>query len=59
MPHSDDGTRIEPLVSEPSASGTSPPATAAPEPPEEPPVMRLGSCGLREGPSCTFSPVKS
>ena len=41
MPHSDDGTRIEPLVSEPSASGTKPPPTAAPEPPEEPPVMRV------------------
>ena len=40
MPQSEDGTRIEPLVSEPSASGTRPPATAAPEPPEEPPVMR-------------------
>ena len=59
MPQNDDGTRIEPLVSEPSASGTMPPATALPEPPEEPPVMRLGSCGLREAPSCTFSPVKS
>ena len=53
------GTRIEPLVSEPSASGTKPAATAAPEPPEEPPVMRPSSCGLREGPSWTFSPVKS
>ena len=42
MPHSDDGTRIDPFVSEPSASGTSPPPTAAPEPPEEPPVMQLG-----------------
>ena len=40
MPQNDDGTRIEPLVSEPSASGTSPPATAPPEPPDEPPVMR-------------------
>ena len=28
MPQSEDGTRIEPLVSEPSASGTRPPATA-------------------------------
>ncbi len=58
-PQNEDGTRIEPLVSEPSDSGTSPPATAPPEPPEEPPVMWLVSCGLREGPSCTFSPVKS
>ena len=59
MPQNDDGTRIEPLVSEPSASGTSRPPTAAPEPPEEPPVIRVTSCGLRDGPSCTFSPVKS
>ena len=59
MPQNDDGTRIEPLVSEPSAIGTSAPPTALPEPPEEPPVIRVGSCGLREGPSCTFSPVKS
>ena len=42
MPQNDDGTRIEPLVSEPSASGTSPPATAPPDPPDEPPVMRAG-----------------
>jgi hypothetical protein len=36
-----------------------PAATAVPEPPEEPPDMRAGSCGLRDGPSCAFSPVKS
>ena len=50
---------MEPLVSDPSASGTSPPATAAPEPPEEPPDMRARSCGLREAPSWQFRPVKS
>ena len=49
MPHSDDGTRIEPLVSEPSVSGTWPAATAAAEPPDEPPAMRARSCGLRVG----------
>ena len=27
-----------------------PAATAAPEPPDEPPDMRVGSCGLRDGP---------
>ena len=59
MPQNDDGTRIEPLVSEPSAIGTSPPATAPPDPPDEPPVMRVVSCGLRDGPSWLFSPVKS
>ena len=50
MPHSDEGTRIEPLVSDPSVIGTCPAATAAAEPPEEPPEMRVGSCGLRVGP---------
>ena len=50
-PHNEAGTRIEPLVSEPSANGTSAPPTALPEPPDEPPLMRLMSCGLREGPS--------
>ena len=41
MPQNDDGTRIEPLVSEPSAIGTRPPPTAPPEPPDEPPVIRV------------------
>ena len=59
MPQKLDGTRIEPLVSDPNANGTKSPPTADPEPPEEPPAMRLWSCGLREAPSCTFSPVKS
>ncbi len=59
MPQKEEGTRMEPLVSEPSASGTSPPATAAPEPLEDPPLIRFTSCGLRQGPSWTFSPVKS
>ena len=49
-PHSEAGTRIEPLVSEPRVSGTWPAATAAPEPPEEPPAVRVGSWGLRVGP---------
>ena len=48
-PHNEAGTRIEPLVSEPRLSGTSPAATAAAEPPDEPPAMRAGSCGLRVG----------
>ena len=50
---------MEPFVSEPNANGTSPPPTAAPEPLLLPPDMRSGSCGLRQLPSCTFSPVKS
>ena len=49
MPQSDDGTRIEPLVSEPSASGTRPPPTAPPEPPDEPPVMRLEVVRIARG----------
>src|SRR4029079_7651630 len=57
-PQSEDGTRIEPLVSEPRVSGTWPAATAAAEPPEEPPAPRRSSCGLRVGPSCEFSVVK-
>ena len=59
MPQNDDGTRIDPLVSDPNAIGTKPPPTALPEPPDEPPLIRVGSCGLREGPSWMFSPVKS
>jgi len=54
-PHSDAGTRIEPLVSEPSVSGTCPAATAAAEPPEEPPGTRAVSQGLRTGPKAEFS----
>jgi hypothetical protein len=49
-PHSELGTRIEPLVSEPSASGTWPAATQAPEPPDEPPAVRVKSRGLRQAP---------
>ena len=43
-------TRIDPFVSDPRASGTIPPATAAALPPDEPPAMREGSWGLRQGP---------
>jgi DNA repair protein RecN (Recombination protein N) len=32
---------------------------AAPQPDEEPPLMRVGSSGLRQTPSWAFSPVKS
>ncbi len=46
-------------MSDPSAIGTSPPATAEPDPPDDPPVICAGSCGLRDGPWCAFSPVKS
>lgn len=45
-PAQDAGTRMEPLVSVPSEKCTSPAATAAAEPPDEPPAMRVRSCGL-------------
>ena len=45
-PQSAAGWRMEPPVSEPSESATSPAATAAAEPPEEPPGTRSVSQGL-------------
>src|ERR1700675_4550665 len=47
MPQSDAGCRIEPPVSEPHASGTIPDATAAAEPPLEPPGTFERSHGLQ------------
>ena len=44
------GTRIEPPVSLPSASGTSRTASEAPDPPLEPPENRSGAHGLRTAP---------
>ena len=41
------GRIIEPLVCEPIASGTMPAATAAAEPEDEPPGVRVTSRGLR------------
>ena len=49
------GCRIDPPVSEPSDRGASPAATAAADPPEEPPGTRVGSQGLRVGPKAEFS----
>ena len=40
MPQNEEGTRIDPFVSVPSARGTIPAATAAADPPEEPPADR-------------------
>src|SRR6185312_4878663 len=67
MPHSAAGPRIEPPVSEPSANGTRPAATAAPEPLDEPPVkcsrfqgLRAGGHGRsKDGPPCANSWVAS
>src|SRR6187399_1945080 len=55
MPQSAAGWRIDPPVSDPSASGTIPAATAAAEPPLEPPGMRSTAQGLRVGPKAEFS----
>ena len=46
-PHHPAGFRMDPLPSEPWAAGTMPAATAAADPPLEPPALRLGSHGLR------------
>src|SRR5688572_19539915 len=43
------GIRIEPPPSLACATGTRPAATAAADPPLEPPVVRVGSYGLRLG----------
>ena len=58
IPQKAAGMRIEPPVSEPSAQGTSPPATAAPDPEEEPPgaCAAPGAAGLRGVPKCGFWP---
>ena len=50
MPQNAAGWRTEPPVSEPNAIGTMPAATAAAEPPDEPPGTRVRSMGLRAGP---------
>ena len=47
--------RIEPPPSLPWATGTMPLATAAAEPPEEPPGVRSRSHGLRVGPKMRAS----
>ena len=67
MPQCDAGPRIEPPVSEPSANGARPAATAAPEPLDEPPVKCSRFHGLRagghgrsnDGPPCANSCVAS
>ena len=54
-PHQAAGMRTEPPMSVPSARGTQPAATAAPEPPEDPPGVRLVSQGLRVIPQSGLS----
>src|SRR6202167_873471 len=55
MPHTAAGCRIEPPVSVPMASGASYAATAAAEPPDEPPGILVRSHGLWLGPNAEFS----
>src|SRR6478752_4204617 len=49
------GMRIEPPPSLAPAAGTIPAATAAPDPPDEPPGVRVTSHGFRAGPHSTDS----
>src|SRR5918912_557843 len=56
-PQNDAGMRIEPPPSVPSAPGTMPAATAAPDPPLEPPGVRSVAHGLRVVPYTVFSVV--
>src|SRR6476659_8094091 len=55
IPQSAAGWRIEPPVSVPIAQGASRPATAAAEPPEDPPGTRPSSHGFSTGPYAEFS----
>jgi len=55
MPHSEAGWRIEPPVSVPIPRAACPAATAAADPPLDPPGTRLVSHGLRVGPKPEFS----
>ena len=55
MPVTAAGCRIEPPVSVPMANGASYAASAADDPPPEPPGMRSRSHGLWVGPNAEFS----
>src|SRR5215471_19167142 len=55
MPHKAAGCRIDPPVSDPSARGAMPAATATADPPLDPPGIRSGAHGLRVGPNAEFS----
>src|SRR5437870_6169247 len=57
IPLTEDGSRIEPPVSVPSAPRQVRAATAAPEPPLEPAGKRSGFQGLRQVPWCGLSVV--
>jgi hypothetical protein len=51
------GIRIEPPESVPSAASARPAASAAAEPPLEPPAIRPGASGFGTVPKCGFSEV--
>src|SRR5580765_6994950 len=55
IPQNAAGWRTEPPVSDPSAMGTTPAATATAEPPDDPPGTSVGSMGFRDGPNALFS----
>src|SRR4029453_15796535 len=50
-----DGMRIDPPPSDPVASGTSPAARAAADPPDNPPAERSSAHGLRVGPNSSLT----
>ena len=54
-PHHDAGMRALPPSSTPSAMSTSPAATAAPLPPDEPPAEWVGRCGFLAAPKSLVS----
>jgi hypothetical protein len=56
IPQNAAGTRIEPAVSVPIATGTTPAATATAEPDDEPPGTRSGASGFGGVPKCGLSP---
>jgi hypothetical protein len=51
------GIRIDPAESVPSAASARPAASAAAEPPLEPPATRPGAAGFGTAPKCGFSDV--
>jgi hypothetical protein len=55
MPQNAAGCRTDPPVSLPNAAGTHPEATAAAEPPLDPPATRSGSWGFRVTPETELS----
>src|SRR5689334_3252488 len=55
IPQNEAGCRTDPPVSDPSATTAVPCATAAADPPLDPPGTRSGATGFRTGPNAEFS----